>query len=346
MKRTNKLVSSVLVVIMLLSTVMFSLTSCGDEGGTGGNGGGTGKIVTYSVTISSQAGMPFAKLPVYVYEYEDGVLGDFVENGYAATDEKGRVSFNLPDDKQYAVQINNSIPGGYDVKDFYPLVSGNLDIVLTSSVIADTDLSGVNYTLGSVMHDFSVTTTTGDVFTLSEVLKEKKAVLINFWYSTCGPCVNEFPLMVEAYEKYKDDLAIIALNPPETSAQDTLDDIKMFKSTYGLTFDVAQDLDGLNRAFGVTGFPTSVMVDRYGVVTILHTGGITSERVFDVIFDYFTRDDYKQTLVENFEDIVPKEKPNVEMPSSDEISNAFDKGNIDGVEYLPYPDDVSNDEKE
>ena len=345
MKRTNKLIASVLVVVMLLTTLMVSLASCGEDSGSGSGNSGTGKTVTYSVTVSTKAGMPFEKLPVYVYEYEDGSLGDLVDNGYGATDANGKVSFNLPDNKQYAVKIS-SIPSGYDVKSFYPLVSANLEIVLSSSVIADTDLNGVSYTLGSVMHDFSVTTTTGEIFTLSEVLKEKKAVLINFWYSTCGPCVSEFPLMVEAYEKYKDDLAIIALNPPETAAQDTLDDIKMFKSTYGLTFDVAQDLDGLNRAFGVSGFPTSVMVDRYGVVTVLHTGSITSERVFDVIFNYFTGDDYKQILVKEFEDIVPKEKPDVEMPSSEEISNVFDKGNIGGVEYLPYRDDVSADEKE
>lgn len=346
MKRTKKLIASVLVVIMLLTTLMLSLASCGGEEGTGGSGnGGTGKTVTYSVTISTKAGMPFEKLPVYVYEYEDGSIGDLVDNGYGATDANGKVSFNLPDNKNYVVKLSG-IPSGYDVKSFYPLVGGNLDIQLSSAVIADTDLSGVNYTLGSVMHDFSVTTTTGEIFTLSEVLKEKKAVLINFWYTECSWCLTEFPLMVEAYEKYKDDIAVIALDPPETSAQDTFEDIQMFKSTYGLTFDVAQDLEGLNRAFGVVGYPTSVMVDRYGVVTMIEGGAITSQRAFDVLFGYFTADNYQQTLVKNYEDIVPKEKPGFEMPSSEEISSVFDKGSIQGVEYLPYPDDAADEEKE
>ena len=96
---------------------------------------------------------------------------------------------------------------------------------MQTSVIADSDLTGVRYQVGDIMRDFKFTTTEGKEFQLSEVLKEKKAVLINFWYSTCGPCVNEFPYMQSAYEKYQDDIAVIALNNYPT---DTLEDVKAF----------------------------------------------------------------------------------------------------------------------
>lgn len=367
MKKMNKVIATVLVMLMLLSSVMFTLASCQDntpdDGGTGsggsnnngGNNGGNqdGDDVineNYSVTIVTKGGMAMAELPVYIWEYEDAVLGEIV--GYAATDATGKASFTLPKG-EYAAQF--SLPDGYDAESFYPLVSSDMKLEVSSSVIPETSLVGVSYDLGSVMHDFTIT---GNIlvenekgvleykeqtFTLSEVLKEKDAVLINFWFSTCGPCQNEFPLMQDAYEKYSDDLAIIALNPHPDDDEFTVQD---YQGQMGLSFNVAKDTIDLYAAFGVENYPTSVMIDRYGVVTMLEVGSITSQRVFEVMFDYFTGEDYEQKLIYNYEDIVPKEKPDQTMPSEEEMSNAFDKGTIEDIEYLPYPDDAKDEEKE
>lgn len=321
----------------------------GDDGGNGGNGGNGGDVkpddkgdVTYSVKISTVGGMIFNELPVYFYEYIDGDIGDLVH--FTTTDADGRAYATLPIGT-YAVSFNMGIPDGYEVNSFYPLTASESEFEISSFVLPDTGLTGVTYSLGSIMQDFSVPTTTGETFTLSEALKEKKAVLINFWYTSCSWCVTEFPLMQAAYEKYQDDLAIIALDNP-AMANDTMFDIVQFQNNNGLTFDVGIDNLGLFSAFGVEGYPTSVVIDRYGVVTLMEGGAITSERVFDEIFRHFTTDDYEQKLVYHYSDIVPKEKPDVQMPSSEEISNVFDGGRIDGIQYRPYPDGASDEEKE
>lgn len=340
MKRTNKAIASLLVMLMILSSVMLALSSCRDknkgDGPSGGgdpNGGGDGKNASYSVTVVTKGGMALSKLPVYIFELEDGALGDMVEDGgYAATDENGKATFNLPAGKEYAVRINTSTLTGYDLQPYYPIVSNDMTITLSSEVIPETSLAGVSYGLGSVMHDFTVTTTEGTTFTLSEVLKEKKAVLINFWYTKCTWCITEFPLMQEAYEKYKDDLAIIALDPP-TANNDNITDVQAFKSAYGLTFDVAMEELGLASAFGVEGYPTSVIVDRYGVVAMIEGGAITSERAFDVIFDHFTADNYEQKLIVDYSDIVPREKPEIEMPDNDEFASFFEGADLGDVTY-------------
>lgn len=335
-----------LALVVIVPTVLIILLS-GNKGGFGGpagiGGGGAGKTANYSVTVVTKGGMAMAKLPVYIYEYDDGALGDLVDGGYAATDDNGKATFKLPKNGNYAAKIDLSLPDGYDVKPYYPLVSADLSITISSSVIPESSLVGVTYNLGDVMRDFTVTTTENKTFTLSEILKDKKAVLINFWYTTCSWCITEFPLMQAAYEKYSDDLAIIALDPYQ---DDTLVDIKSFQSQMGLTFDVAQDFTSLSTAFNVTGYPTSVVIDRYGVISMIEAGAITSERAFDVLFEHFTAENYEQKLIYNYADIVPKEKPNVEMPDSDEISEVLDGGLIDGVEYLPYPSNASESEKE
>ncbi len=332
---------ALVVIVPILLVILLG----GGEGGLGGGGihGSGGKNASYSITVVTKGGMAMAELPIYIYEYDDGSLGDLVDNGYAATNENGKASFKLPKNGSYAAVISSSMPEGYDVEDYYPLVSTDLTITVSSSVIPETSLVGITYNLGNVMRDFTVTTTENKTFTLSEVLKEKKAVLINFWYTDCSWCVTEFPLMQDAYERYKDDLAIIALDPYQ---DDTLIGIKNFKSQMGLTFDVAQDFTSLSTAFNVTGYPTSVIIDRYGVISMIEAGAITSQRAFDVVFEHFTAENYEQKLVVHYSDIVPKEKPNVDMPSSDDMSEVLDGGAVEDIEYLPYPPTASESEKE
>ena len=328
-------ISCLAIGIAVLAIVLLGGSGNGPDGpdGPGGQGGGSGKVYTYNITVVTKGGMALSKLPIYIFELEDGALGDMVEDGgYTATDENGKATFNLPAGKEYAVRINTSTLTGYDLQPYYPIVSSDMTITLSSEVIPETSLVGVSYGLGSVMHDFTVTTTEGTTFTLSEVLKEKKAVLINFWYTECTWCITEFPLMQEAYEKYKDDLAIIALDPP-TANNDNITDVQAFKSAYGLTFDVAMEELGLASAFGVEGYPTSVIVDRYGVVAMVEAGAITSERAFDVIFDHFTADNYEQKLIVDYSDIVPREKPEIEMPDNDEFASFFEGADLGDVTY-------------
>lgn len=68
------------------------------------------------------------------------------------------------------------------------------------------------YQLGDTMDDFAVTLSDGTETFLYGLLTQKKAVLINFWASWCGPCKIEFPFMQQAYDELSDDVGIIALS--------------------------------------------------------------------------------------------------------------------------------------
>ncbi len=92
--------------------------------------------------------------------------------------------------------------------------------------------------LGNPMPDFTVTAADGSVFTLSEALKEKDAVLIKVFATWCEPCLAEFPVLSSLYEAYGDRVGFIALSGWEG---DTPDVLAQYAAENGIRFPVARD---------------------------------------------------------------------------------------------------------
>ena len=166
-------------------------------------------------------------------------------------------------------------------------------------LLSEDELEGVVFKRGDVFADMSVTTTDGTTYKISEILKEKKAVVLNFWYINCGPCQMEFPYMQDAYENYQEDIEILAVNPYDGTDETVAD----FQKKFELTFPMAVIEEEWSQYMGITGFPTTVVIDRYGIVSFVHTGMITEVEEFNKLFGFFTADDYEQTIIRSISDI-------------------------------------------
>lgn len=353
MKKLRKSLALILALLMLLASFAACNPSTQPDETTGETTqpntpdetkpGSSEAKAEYTITVKSAGGLALAGVNVYIYT--DDSLEDLVN--YTTTDAAGVAKITLKKSDKY-VAVLSGMPEGYMTEACYPLSGTATEVTLTSAVIDNTDHSGKSYQLGDVMRDFSVVDTDGNTQKLSELLKTKKVVLINFWYTTCSWCVKEFPYMDAVYQQYKDDVEIVALNH-STLSGDSEEGIKNFKNNFytdyvgegaegGLSFPMAKDYTNMGPAFNIQGYPTSVLVDRYGVICMIEAGGIVSDAPFVAMFEHFTAENYEQKLFHSLDELMPAEKPNVSMPSSDEIAGVFNQGEIT-VTYRPETED-------
>lgn len=243
---------------------------------------------TYTVNIHTRGGMALSDIDVYIYE--DSSLTKFVD--CTTTDSVGMAKFSLTKSSKYSIAISG-VAKGYDVKTSYSFNGTSANIVLTSSVIKES-ISGATLSVGDVMHDITVENTDGIEYTISELLMEKDMVMLNFWFANCGYCIQEFPYIDEAYTLYKDEIEILAVNPFDSAAN-----IDYVEETYGMTFPLTICDYSVATAFGVSGYPTTVIIDRYGVICFVEAGGRPYTSHWTTLFEHFTSDAYVQKILYN-----------------------------------------------
>lgn len=313
------------LALLLVLVIALSAVGCAKQDGPTETTGVTDtKKAEYTVTLKTLGNMPLGNIDVYAYT--DSTLTEVL--GAGKTDEKGVAKYSLPAESKPVVALSG-LPAGYDVAPYYEFDGNTAAITLSSSLVSGESLSSASLRVGDVMYDFTVTTPDGTKITLSEMLKEKKMVLLNFWYTTCTWCLKEFPYMEEAYQQFSDNVGIIALNPQEKNAA-----VAAFQAQNGLTFPMAECPAAWAGVFGFSGYPTSIVVDRYGVICMIEEGAITSLRPFTGLFSHFTAEPYEQKLFSSLSELVSNVKPTYTMDSSETVGAVMDGGKLD-VTYRP-----------
>lgn len=168
----------------------------------------------------------------------------------------------------------------------------------SNNLVSNSVLSESSYSLGDYMGDYTVTDVNGNEYVFSELLKSKKAIVLNFWYVSCGPCQMEFPYLQAAADKYSDDVVVLAINPTD----DRENHIQKYATQNELSIPLIKGDIAWNYALNIRAFPTTVVIDRYGGVAFSHVGAVTTEGVFENIFEFYTSDNYTKTTIKNIND--------------------------------------------
>ena len=102
-----------------------------------------------------------------------------------------------------------------------------------------------------------------------------KVVLINFWGTWCVPCLREIPeLVVLSHQLKRRGLEVIGIAVDSGRPED----IRAFMTQHGMDYHIRLGELGLvKRVFRIVGFPTSLLIDRHGMVRKRYVGPQTLE---------------------------------------------------------------------
>ena len=130
-------------------------------------------------------------------------------------------------------------------------------------------------------YDFTLTDQYGNTHTLSDY--KGKIVMLQFFATWCTYCKAELPSVQELYEELPDDLVILVVNQPggrETDKQGVID----FLNKNGYTFPTVFDEDGqVNYNYGVTGLPTTYLINTEGNVYGYMPGAMDKQTMLQII---------------------------------------------------------------
>lgn len=101
-----------------------------------------------------------------------------------------------------------------------------------------------------------------------------KILIVNFWASWCGPCVEEVPSLAKLSEKMGDDLRILAISG-DASVEDIRVFLKSFPAFQRPGIDIVFD-EGLklSKMFDVVRLPESFIYDGEGRMARKISGSI------------------------------------------------------------------------
>lgn len=142
---------------------------------------------------------------------------------------------------------------------------------------------------GAEVPDFAFTDLEGRQRRFSEL--RGKVVLLDFWSTTCGPCILEMPALRKVQQEFGGrGFVILGMD-----VEDELEAQKQLVAEQGLDWihsTSASVQDVILKRFGVTTFPTHILVDREGLIVSVGDPGqppLKKDRLAETVAEVVSR---------------------------------------------------------
>ncbi|MDB5150922.1 MAG: TlpA family protein disulfide reductase [Mucilaginibacter sp.] len=114
--------------------------------------------------------------------------------------------------------------------------------------------------------DFTLTDLKGKSWSLAAL--KGKTVVLNFWFTTCMPCIDEMPKLNTVKSKYaSQNVVFLALGLDDSAA------IKSFLKNHAFEYALFPKTQSVGKEYHVANYPTSIVIDPKGIIRFLQIGG-------------------------------------------------------------------------
>jgi cytochrome oxidase Cu insertion factor (SCO1/SenC/PrrC family) len=94
-----------------------------------------------------------------------------------------------------------------------------------------------------------------------------KVVVINFWFTSCEPCIKEMPLLNEVVAANKDNGVVFIAPAPENESQ-----IKKFLTKFKFDYNIIPSSSDYLDKLNIENFPTHLVIDKEGIIRQVFIG--------------------------------------------------------------------------
>ena len=90
-----------------------------------------------------------------------------------------------------------------------------------------------------------------------------KPIVINYWATWCGYCVEEMPTFEKVYQEEKDNVVFMMINATD-GVSETVEKAQNFIEEKGFQFPVYYDINGeVGYQYGIYSLPTTIFIHKY-----------------------------------------------------------------------------------
>jgi len=136
--------------------------------------------------------------------------------------------------------------------------------------------TGTGVKVGQTLIPFNLESLDGSQVTVGQ---PGKITVINFWATWCPPCQAEMPELQIFAQNNQQKVNFYAVNLQESNGK-----ISEFMTKNKYTMSVLLDKDGaVGKTFQVTAIPTTIIVNKFGMVKYRKSGGTTMNELEGII---------------------------------------------------------------